>query len=113
MLCSIKVQPLYFISKYYFLFQLHICTFGARLYAHTIAGFLDPDKKYFSYRILSRDECFDARSKTANMSALFPCGDSMVCIIDDRLVGNISLTCIKYFSHLNLIFLSVASNILH
>ena len=104
MLCSIKVQPLYFISKYYLvLFQLHICTFGARLYAHTIAGFLDPDKKYFSYRILSRDECFDARSKTANMSALFPCGDSMVCIIDDRLGldGNIFPSPIKYFSHLH------------
>ena len=36
------------------------------------------------FRILSRDECFDSNKKTANMSALFPCGDSMVCIIDDR-----------------------------
>ena len=67
-----------FLQKISKLFELHICTFGARLYAHTIAAFLDPDKKYFSHRILSRDECFDARSKTANMSALFPCGDSMV-----------------------------------
>lgn len=66
------------------LYELHICTFGARMYAHTIARFLDPDGKYFSHRILSRDECFDPRSKTANMTALFPCGDSMVCIIDDR-----------------------------
>jgi len=66
------------------MYELHICTFGARMYAHTIAAFLDPDGKYFSHRILSRDECFDPRSKTANMAALFPCGDSMVCIIDDR-----------------------------
>ncbi|TRY67809.1 hypothetical protein TCAL_07221 [Tigriopus californicus] len=66
------------------LFELHICTFGARLYAHTIAGFIDPKSKYFSHRILSRDECFDNRSKTANLSSLFPCGDHMVCIIDDR-----------------------------
>jgi len=29
------------------MYELHICTFGARLYAHTIAGYLDPDKKYF------------------------------------------------------------------
>ncbi len=50
------------------LYELHICTFGARLYAHTIAGFLDPKSKYFSHRILSRDECFDSRSKTANLS---------------------------------------------
>ncbi|XP_043208610.1 RNA polymerase II subunit A C-terminal domain phosphatase-like isoform X2 [Amphibalanus amphitrite] len=69
------------ISKYY---ELHICTFGARLYAHTIAKFLDPDGVYFSNRILSRDECFNQQSKTANLRALFPCGDKMVCIIDDR-----------------------------
>lgn len=51
-------------SKYY---ELHICTFGSRMYAHTIADFLDPDKQYFSHRILSRDECFSANSKTANL----------------------------------------------
>jgi len=66
------------------MYELHIVTFGARLYAHTIAGFLDPGNKHFSHRILSRDECFDSRSKTANLSSLFPCGDHMVCIIDDR-----------------------------
>lgn len=69
------------VSKFY---ELHICTFGARNYAHYIAMFLDPDGRFFSHRILSRDECFDANSKTANLRALFPCGDSMVCIIDDR-----------------------------
>lgn len=69
------------ISKYY---ELHICTFGARLYAHTIARFLDPDGVYFANRILSRDECFNHHSKKANLRALFPCGDGMVCIIDDR-----------------------------
>ncbi|XP_033096360.1 RNA polymerase II subunit A C-terminal domain phosphatase-like [Anneissia japonica] len=69
------------ISKYY---ELHIFTMGARLYAHTIASFLDPHQKYFSHRILSRDECFDRNLKTANLGSIFPCGDSMVCIIDDR-----------------------------
>ncbi|XP_063238173.1 RNA polymerase II subunit A C-terminal domain phosphatase isoform X2 [Bacillus rossius redtenbacheri] len=69
------------VSKYY---ELHICTFGARNYAHMIALFLDPDGTYFSHRILSRDECFNPFSKTANLKALFPCGDNMVCIIDDR-----------------------------
>lgn len=66
------------------LFELHICTFGVRSYAHTIARFLDPDGKYFQQRILSRDECFHPTLKTSNLKALFPCGDSMVCIIDDR-----------------------------
>ncbi|XP_071957409.1 RNA polymerase II subunit A C-terminal domain phosphatase-like [Antedon mediterranea] len=69
------------VSKYY---ELHIFTMGARMYAHTIASFLDPNQKYFSHRILSRDECFDRNLKTANLGSIFPCGDSMVCIIDDR-----------------------------
>ncbi|XP_075165552.1 RNA polymerase II subunit A C-terminal domain phosphatase Fcp1 [Haematobia irritans] len=68
-------------SKFY---ELHICTFGARNYAHMIAQLLDPEGKFFSHRILSRDECFNATSKTDNLKALFPNGDSMVCIIDDR-----------------------------
>jgi RNA polymerase II subunit A-like phosphatase len=37
------------------------------MYAHTIARFLDPEEKYFSHRILSRDECFNPNSKTANL----------------------------------------------
>lgn len=73
-----------FLEKISKLYELHICTFGTRLYAHKIAEILDPNKKLFSHRILSRDECFDPNKKTGNLSALFPCGDSMVCIIDDR-----------------------------
>lgn len=49
------------------LYELHICTFGARHYAHKVASLLDPDGKLFSHRILSRDECFDPQSKTANL----------------------------------------------
>ncbi|XP_036739978.1 RNA polymerase II subunit A C-terminal domain phosphatase isoform X4 [Manis pentadactyla] len=73
-----------FLEKTARLYELHVFTFGSRLYAHTIAGFLDPEKKLFSHRILSRDECIDPFSKTGNLRNLFPCGDSMVCIIDDR-----------------------------
>ncbi|KAL7984446.1 hypothetical protein Chor_003016 [Crotalus horridus] len=49
-----------------------------------LKAFLDSEKKLFSHRILSRDECIDPYSKTGNLRNLFPCGDSMVCIIDDR-----------------------------
>lgn len=56
-----------FLSKMEPLFELHICTFGARNYAHMIAQFLDEDGKYFSHRILSRDECFNLTSKTDNL----------------------------------------------
>lgn len=81
-----RLRPgtLQFLEKMSKFFELHICTFGARKYAHTIAVFLDEYGKYFSHRILSRDECFSSKSKTDNLKALFPCGDSMVCIIDDR-----------------------------
>lgn len=81
-----RLRPgaLQFLAKMHPYYELHICTFGARNYAHMIAQFLDQDKKLFSHRILSRDECFNATSKTDNLKALFPCGDSMVCIIDDR-----------------------------
>ncbi|XP_077294856.1 RNA polymerase II subunit A C-terminal domain phosphatase Fcp1 [Arctopsyche grandis] len=65
-------------------YELHICTFGARAYAHKVAELLDPHGQLFSHRILSRDECFDIHTKTPNLRALFPCGDNLVCIIDDR-----------------------------
>lgn len=48
-------------------YELHICTFGARNYAHMIAQLLDPDGKFFSHRIISCDECFNATSKTDNL----------------------------------------------
>ncbi|XP_070853818.1 RNA polymerase II subunit A C-terminal domain phosphatase-like [Drosophila suzukii] len=73
-----------FLKRMSQLYELHICTFGKRKYAHKIAQLLDPEGKYFSTRILSRDECFNATSKTDNLKTLFPNGDSMVCIIDDR-----------------------------
>lgn len=81
-----KLRPhtMEFLSNICKKYELHICTFGARLYAHSITSILDPHQKFFSHRILSRDECLDPTSKTGNLKALFPCGDSMVCIIDDR-----------------------------
>ncbi|OQR78423.1 RNA polymerase II subunit A C-terminal domain phosphatase-like [Tropilaelaps mercedesae] len=74
----------HFLEKISRLFELHIVTFGARPYAHHIASLLDKQKKYFQFRILSRDECFHPASKTANLRSLFPCGDQLVAIIDDR-----------------------------
>ncbi|KAJ2948296.1 hypothetical protein O0L34_g7533 [Tuta absoluta] len=84
--CHTRLRPhtQQFLAAAAKLYELHVCTFGARQYAHAIAELLDPEKKYFSHRILSRDECFDPRTKSANLKALFPCGDNMVCIIDDR-----------------------------
>uniref|UniRef100_A0A0K0F906 RNA polymerase II subunit A C-terminal domain phosphatase n=1 Tax=Strongyloides venezuelensis TaxID=75913 RepID=A0A0K0F906_STRVS len=69
------------ISKFY---ELHIISYGQRNYAHKIAFILDPDKKLFGHRILSRDEIFSANHKTSNMKSLFPCGEQLIAIIDDR-----------------------------
>ncbi|KER25258.1 hypothetical protein T265_07244 [Opisthorchis viverrini] len=52
------------LSKYY---QMHICTFGNRMYAHQLAGMIDPKRRYFAHRILSRDECFNPVTKSANL----------------------------------------------
>jgi RNA polymerase II subunit A-like phosphatase len=48
-------------------YQFHIVTFGERLYAHTMAKLIDPNKRFFYHRILSRNECFDPTRKTANL----------------------------------------------
>lgn len=81
-----KLRPhlqefLEFVSK---LYELHIFTFGCHKYAHQIASIIDPDHKYFGNRILSRDESVNQVSKKESLHNLFPDGDSMVCIIDDR-----------------------------
>jgi RNA polymerase II subunit A-like phosphatase len=65
-------------------YQFHVVTFGDRLYANSIVKLIDPNRTFFAHRILSRDECVSLTDKSANLSNLFPCGDSLVCIIDDR-----------------------------
>uniref|UniRef100_A0A8R1HHI3 RNA polymerase II subunit A C-terminal domain phosphatase n=1 Tax=Caenorhabditis japonica TaxID=281687 RepID=A0A8R1HHI3_CAEJA len=73
-----------FLTKMSELYEMHIVTYGQRQYAHRIAQILDPDERLFGHRILSRDELFSAQHKTRNLKALFPCGDNLVVIIDDR-----------------------------
>ncbi|KAL4897094.1 hypothetical protein BDV59DRAFT_169789 [Aspergillus ambiguus] len=64
------------------LFELHIYTMGTRAYAQHIAGIIDPDRKLFGDRILSRDESGSLTAK--NLHRLFPVDTKMVVIIDDR-----------------------------
>ncbi|PAV80119.1 hypothetical protein WR25_24731 [Diploscapter pachys] len=73
-----------FLERMATMFEMHIITYGQRQYAHKIADILDPQHKLFGYRILSRDELFSATHKTRNLKALFPTGDNLVVIIDDR-----------------------------
>ena len=59
-------------------------TYGERAYAECITRILDPEKKYFNNRILTRNELISMQHKTVNLNALFPSGTEMVLMIDDR-----------------------------
>lgn len=80
----IKLRPglddfLEAISKIY---ELHIYTMGTRAYAQNIAMIIDPERKIFGDRILSRDESGSLVAK--NLQRLFPVDTKMIVIIDDR-----------------------------
>ena len=64
------------------IYELHIYTMGTRAYAQHIAQIVDPDRKYFGDRILSRDESGSMFVKS--LQRLFPVDTRMVVIIDDR-----------------------------
>ncbi|ERF72457.1 hypothetical protein EPUS_07914 [Endocarpon pusillum Z07020] len=80
----IKLRPglKEFLEQVSQLFELHIYTMGTRQYAEQIANIVDPDRKYFGDRILSRDESGSMTNK--NLERLFPIDTKMVVIIDDR-----------------------------
>ena len=71
-----------FLEKVSELYELHIYTMGTRAYAQNIADLIDPTRKLFGDRILSRDESGSLTAK--NLQRLFPVDTSMVVIIDDR-----------------------------
>jgi RNA polymerase II subunit A-like phosphatase len=80
----IKLRPglAEFLDNISQLYELHIYTMGTRQYAQQIANLVDPDRRYFGDRILSRDESGSMVAK--NLERLFPVDTKMVVIIDDR-----------------------------
>ncbi|KAL3426135.1 RNA polymerase ii ctd phosphatase [Phlyctema vagabunda] len=64
------------------LYELHVYTMGTRAYALNIAKIVDPEKKLFGDRIISRDENGNVTAKS--LARLFPVDTKMVVIIDDR-----------------------------
>jgi RNA polymerase II subunit A-like phosphatase len=80
----IKLRPglMEFLESISQIYELHIYTMGTRQYAQQIANIVDPDRKYFGERILSRDESGSMIAK--NLERLFPVDTKMVVIIDDR-----------------------------
>jgi RNA polymerase II subunit A-like phosphatase len=80
----IKMRPglSTFLTKISELYELHVYTMGTRAYALNIAKIIDPDKKLFGDRIISRDENGSITAKS--LARLFPVDTKMVVIIDDR-----------------------------
>ncbi|KAF2244620.1 RNA polymerase II subunit A C-terminal domain phosphatase [Trematosphaeria pertusa] len=64
------------------MYELHIYTMATRAYAQAVAKIIDPERKYFGDRILSRDENYTDKLKS--LHRLFPNNTDMVVIIDDR-----------------------------
>lgn len=57
----------HFIEEMSKLYELHMVTFGENSYAHKIAVLMDPERKYFHDRILSRNEIINPVSKADNL----------------------------------------------
>ncbi|KAI4235532.1 MAG: hypothetical protein LQ349_003098 [Xanthoria aureola] len=71
-----------FLQRMSAIYEMHIYTMGTRGYAQKIAAIIDPHKKFFGDRILSRDESGSLVAKS--LQRLFPVDTKMVLIIDDR-----------------------------
>ena len=71
-----------FLERMSKLYEMHIYTMGTRGYAQKIAQIIDPQRRFFGDRILSRDESGSLVAK--NLQRLFPVDTKMVLIIDDR-----------------------------
>ena len=54
----IKVRPglAEFLEDVSGMYELHVYTMGTRAYANAVARIVDPHRKYFGDRVLSRDE---------------------------------------------------------
>ncbi|KAK2590709.1 CTD phosphatase Fcp1 [Conoideocrella luteorostrata] len=80
----IKLRPglQEFLEEVSRMYELHVYTMGTRAYALNIARIVDPDRKLFGNRVISRDENGSITSKS--LQRLFPVSTNMVVIIDDR-----------------------------
>ncbi|KAF1830749.1 hypothetical protein BDW02DRAFT_533353 [Decorospora gaudefroyi] len=64
------------------LYEMHVYTMATRAYAQAVAKIIDPERKYFGDRILSRDENYTDKLKS--LTRLFYQNTAMCVIIDDR-----------------------------
>ncbi|KAL2017214.1 hypothetical protein VTK56DRAFT_2421 [Thermocarpiscus australiensis] len=71
-----------FLKRISEMYELHVYTMGTRAYAQNVARVVDPDKRLFGNRVISRDENGNMYAKS--LQRLFPVSTNMVVIIDDR-----------------------------
>ena len=71
-----------FLQRISEMYELHVYTMGTRAYAQNVARVVDPDRKLFGNRVISRDENGNIFAK--DLQRLFPVSTHMVAIIDDR-----------------------------
>ena len=65
--CRLRPYARQFLEKISKLYEMHVFTMGTNSYAASIARILDPERKLFCDRIISRDECFDPYSKVLRL----------------------------------------------
>lgn len=71
-----------FLEKIDKLYEMHVYTMGTRAYAQNVVKIVDPERKLFGDRVISRDENGSMTAKT--LQRLFPMNTNMVVIMDDR-----------------------------
>lgn len=84
LLTRIRPHAIDFLKNLSPMFEMRICTLGCRQYARKIANLLDRQGLYFADRITAREDTVNCKSKTEHVTNLFPCGDQLVLIVDDR-----------------------------
>lgn len=65
--CRLRPHTRFFLQKIAKLYELHVFTMGTKSYAASVTHILDPEKKLFCNRIISRDEFFDPHSKALRL----------------------------------------------
>lgn len=79
----VKLRPYLknFLEKVSKKYEIHVYTMGTREYAQNICSRIDPDKKFFGDRIVSRSENFNELRKSISR---ITCISDNVVILDDR-----------------------------
>uniref|UniRef100_A0A1I7XZ84 protein-serine/threonine phosphatase n=1 Tax=Steinernema glaseri TaxID=37863 RepID=A0A1I7XZ84_9BILA len=82
----VKIRPYCqeFLETMSKLYEMHVTTLSSRTYALTIVEHLDPEGRFFSGRVISRDEFGSRKKKHVYFTRLFPESLPFAAILDNR-----------------------------